>query len=669
MKKTPNTKWYVTNGIDTIQGQLEYVKNVHFDESGYATLSAPLVKIFSSEDDGGFGLPTNVFSYNANKYKVITDSTEAFNINLSALTGTQTSDGKGWLGNGGSTVWNNNNFFVAADDIYEYDASADNSTFTSRISGEHEYIELFQSRNTIVGAQTNVVKQYDTAYAGSNDLTLSENLEITGIKFSNSKIGIATRQRKNDGDALFIVWDGVSEGSNQQVPISDSFILSVAPFASSWVVFTSNGQILYFNGGGFSTLAELPGYRYEDELNSLTPSTAFDIGQNIHTEGDILYINVPTLPEFSRDNKPYRIGYHSGVWCYEPTMADPEYKLGLYHRHSLSNSKYVNETGTISSNVITFGSAHMLETGDRVWVNNSFDTLTAETMYYAVKVDSTSIKLATTYDNAINNTTVSIANGSTDMYFVKRYDYGIDLIRSIDLGLCRKFRQQATYNTTGVLPFFAGAKVRPSNVTSSRVSILNALAPKMENIGYLYTTKYSSSNKTDVYSGVVVKYKKLKDGDTIKVKAKTSDFEPIYVGNETLHDSSYTGEYVIWDRANRFTTTADLSNALKGHEVYIFEGAGCGQSAHIQSIENNGAGVYTVTLTEDMRGITSLATSCVVIDDYVYLGEVTKNDTAGVKSFGLGMKAKDMKVKLMLKGVNIKVSEIQAIDNQFELSL
>lgn len=669
MKKTPNTKWYVTNGIDTIQNQLEYVKNIHFDDNGYATLSAPLVRIFSSEDDGGLGLSTNVFSYAANKYKVITDSTEAFNINLSSLTGVQTTDGKTWLGNGGSIVWNNNNFFVAADDVYEYDASADNSTYTSRINAELEYLELFQSRNTIVGAQTNVVKQYDSSYASSNDLTLSENLEITGIKFSNSRIGIATRQKKNDGDALFIVWDGVSEGSNQQVPVSDSFILSIAPFSSSWIVYTSNGQILYFNGGGFSTLAELPGYRYEDELNSLTPSTAFNIGQNIHTEGDIFYINIPTLPEFSRENLPYRIGYSSGIWCYEPSMAEPEYKLGLYHRHALSNSKYVNETGTTSSNVVTFSTAHMLETGDHVWVNNAYDVIEAETMLYAIKVDSTSIKLATTYDNAVSDTALTIANGSFDMYFVKRYDYGIDLIRSIDLGLCKKFRQQATYNSTGVLPFFAGAKIRPNSVTSSRISVLNALAPKMENVGYLYTTKYTSSNKTDVYTGVVVKYNKLKDGDVIKVKAKTSDFEPIYVGDETLYDSSYTGDYVIWDRPDRFTTTADISNALKGHEVYIFEGAGCGQSSHIESIVDNGAGAYTVTLTDELRGITSLATSCIVIDDFVYLGEATKQDTAGVKTFGLGKKSKDMKVKLMLKGVNIKVSEIQAIDNQFELSL
>jgi hypothetical protein len=655
MIKIPNSekRFLVTTGLDARSGAIEYTKNIDFDEEGYVKLSPPMVKIYSSEDDAGLDLPIDVVPfYNSGSYFKILTTNKAYNITPSTISVAEDTGIASNPDNMRAFYWVSGLLFVGSDDVYSFNGSA----YTQRVNLQLEFLELFANRNTIVGTNTgSVIKQYDTSYANTVDLTIPANYDVKGIAYNNHKVGIIAKQSKNQGNGMFYVWDGSSTASNQAVAINDSFPIAVAAFKSSWIVVTLGGQVLYFNGGGFDKIADLPPYYFNDDLQSLPSNGDFNIGKTISTEGDVFYANLPSFPEVTRNNKAYRPFYSGGVYCYDP-------KVSLYHKYAPSYSSYVKEDGTASSDVITMASAHFMETGDEVWLSTDDQGLTGKRIYYAIKVSSTTLKLADTYEDAISNTSLTITDGTITLWFVKRKDFGIEAIRVNDLGCFTRTKDYEAYQTNGLYPYFLGSSVRPNNVGANRVYILNTLAPMMSNQGYL-VTKFESNQDEDMWQKVIVKHKKLKNGDKIIIKAKHQDFDPIIIGDSTAFGDSYSGDSVTWDSSgDTFTTGADLSTAEVGDEVHIFDGCGAGQSAHIQTITAM-SDQYSVELDEVLRGIENGKKSLAVIDRYKKYGTITSSTSLGNNSFIIGKKSKDIKCKVVLAGVDVKIEEIQMINS------
>lgn len=660
MIKIPQSdkKILVTNGVNSIQGAISYTKNIDLSERGCFKLSPPMCKIFSAEaSEGGdvdLDLPIDIFPYDDGDFKVITNN-RAFNFGLSTGSSSEDTGLTTWQDTTRVINWVGGDWYLNADDVYSFTGATGDTVYTSRINILLDYLELFTNRNTVVGVSaSNVLKQYNASYTNTVDLTIPENFTITGVAYSNNMMGIITRQSKNQGNAYFFTWDGATTSANSGYPVNDSYITSISAYKSSWVITTSAGQILYFNGGGFTELASLPTFRYEDDIINLGPSNSTSFGNVIDVDGDVVHLNVASLPEFSNNNRPYRPGFSSGVYCYDP-------EVSLYHKHAPSYSKYAAENGTVSSDVITLNT-HYMETGDEVWLRATDLGLIGQRVYYAIVLSPTTIKLADTYNDALSNTALSITDGTlNDLFYVKRTDYGVESVRLSHTGLVKKLRTFNGFEDSGVWPFFMGAEVRPNTVDSAPVSVLNALVPAMSNRGYIITSKFQSENLEDLWQGVAIKYKKLSPQSSIVVKAKVKDQESLIIGDMTLYNNSYTGPSITWDaNGTVFETSSDLSTVEVGDEVHIFVGAGAGQSAHIESITLAGS-TYQVTLDEKIRGITSNAKSCVSIDKWVKLGVITANDTDGVKKLLLTKSSPSMEIKLELRGVGVKVNEILLI--------
>jgi len=657
-----NKQILVTNGKESFQGTIAYTKNIDLDEDGYIKLSPPMVKIYSNEtSEGGdvdLDLPLDIFSYDDGAYKVITND-RAFNFSLTALDFTEDTGLTSWLNTSRVINWNNGNWFVNATNIYEYDGTNGNATYTSRISGELQYPELFTNKNTLVASNgSNLLKQYNTSYANTTDLTIPANFKISGTAYSNNFMGVITRQSKNQGNAYFFTWDGSTTSANAGYPVNDSFLTTIASYASSWVVMTSSGELLYFNGGGFESLGALPGFYTANDYISLGSGNFITMGKNIDVDGYGIYVNSPSLPEYSQNKKPYKPHVSGGVYFYDR-------KNGLYHRYSPSYSRYSENTGASLSNVITL-STHFLETGDEIWVDESSLVATSRTIYYAIKVSDTEIKLASSYDNAIAETNITLTDGNIGLYYAERKDFGVDSIRIQDLGLVKKARDYTGFLDTGILPTFMGASIRPNDLTGPRKNVLCALAPQISNRGYVVTGKFQTDSYEDTWQKIGVKYKKLSPQSSIIVKVKTKDEEPLIIGDETLYNDNYTGESVTWDSSRKnFVTSVDISDYEEGDEVYVFDGAGAGQSAHITNITADGA----VTLDEIIRGVTNGAKSCVMLSKYKKLGTIDADCTEGVKHFPLNSTSPSVEVKLELRGIGVTISEILVINKSHKPSV
>lgn len=653
-------KLIVTNGKNAYQGTIAYTKNIDLSEDGYVKLAAPLCRLYSSEDDVDFGLPIDIFrNFSGTGFKVLT-SGRFFNFTLSNLNFSQ--DASSVLPNDNSRVvqWVGGNWFIGADDVYEFTGATPDTVYTSKISAALEYIEVFVNRDSLVGTLgNNTLKQYDDTYANTTDLVLPQNFVITGTAFSNLQMGVVTRQGKNRGDAYFFLWDGSTSEADNGYPIDDPYILALRAYNSSWILITSGGELLYFNGGGFEQKGVLPIFDRDIQLISLGPNNSVDFGNIMDVNGDRVYVNCGSLPEISESMKPYLPFFSAGAFCYDP-------QHGFYHMHAPSYSEYSEEEGTVSSSVISFSESHYLETGDEVWCENGSLGLSDETIYYAIKQDDDSIKLAATYEDAMENTSIALTNGSIDLFFVKRLDFGIESMRLQDAGLVKNDRAFDGYYESGALSFFLGANIRPNNVAAERVKVLCAKIPIMSNRGYVVYSRFQTSAEDEMWQAVVVKHRRLKPGSSIVVKARTKDQDEIIVGSGSLYDAVYTGESVTWDsNGNYFETTADLTGADEDDEVHIFDGAGAGQSAQIQSIEKIGS-VWQVTLDEMIRGVSAGAKSCVCISAFRKLGVITSDDDSGMRRLPLGSPAESMDIKLELRGRKVAVKEVMPVSDDHQ---
>ena len=136
-----------------------------------------------------------------------------------------------------------------------------------------------------------------------------------------------------------------------------------------------------------------------------------------------------------------------------------------------------------------------------------------------------------------------------------------------------------------------------------------------------------------------------------------------------LADVSATAVPCTWTSNTTFTTTNDfsevvtyLSDTSNECEVEIIAGAGAGQMAQISTISFN-AGTYTVTLAEELDGITSGRVSDVMINNWKKLGEVTSEDNRGYKEFGVSSPSTWNEYKIELRGNETTIEEFQIINS------
>lgn len=651
-------KIFVANGKKAYQGIITATKNIDLSESGYIKLAAPMCRILSSNMTGLSGLANlvyDLFRWSAGNFKLLTAGTY-FNFSLATLNGVVTEEGSRSGSEGIRAVqWVGNEWFVnGVSNVESYNGSSVSSTWTTRISNNLGFIENFVSRNSLVGRDEdnyNIVKQYNSSFSGTTDLTLPANFVVTGIAYSGNQqqVAIATKQRKNEGKAVFVTWDGTTTAANAEVPVDDPYILDIAAYDTSWVILTFSGQLLIFNGGGFDELGHVAGFDRIQSFINLSPISLPVLGKIIHVSGNKIYLNLPSLPESSVDKKPYTPFAAGGVYCY-----DPEH--GLYHTASPSYSLYKSNSVTFTSNIGS-STSHGLETGDELWDGT--------TISYAIKVTDDTFKVATTYENAIVGTATTISDGSHAYFWVNRTDYGTDALKIEDLGVVKRHPDFTGYSSSGAIPFFAAAKLHPGNLGTTRISSFCAAVPIMHNRGHFVIGKWQSQNLEDSWHGVAIRYSKLKSQDMIIAKAKITENDPIVVGDQSLFSTAaYTGKGALWDGSGMyFTTTEDLTDAEIGDEVYVFAGPGAGQSAHIKEINGSVDDGWEVILDEKIRGTVSGRVSCVTIDHFKKLGVITKNDRGTTKKLYLKESGGSsiMETKVELRGIDVKVAGVLPI--------
>lgn len=668
--KIPQNNQYSQTNLSDLSGNVWYTRNINFDEKGYMKLSPRCVSVFSDnatdpDYDVDFESPTSIGRYGTSFYIGSTEQPFKSTFDVATFSTTQDTDTgtPGVLSSNSRGVWWQNRWYATTQTKLYY-KTVSSGTWTDTgitlTTGVPHPLVVFRNKNSLCVANGNTVKLLDTSHSTTVTLTIPADYEIISLAFSNNKIGIITRLSTTaDGqnqESYFFVWDGASATTSTGISVGSNLLVGIVSYRGSFVVLSKTGEFLYFNGGGFDTLGVLP---FMPKKRNWDSSDTY--GDIMITDGDQIFFNITgVLTETNIKQEKYQQNYPGGIWCYDKDV-------GLYHQYSPSISPLtqvsVLDSGvSTSTGIFTVNSGNIPDTGNPIKyvfnTNIEIGGLKAGTVYYIIKINSTSFKLATTKQNAIDGNFITITStGDTTNYFLALYlrDYGQTFLLQSN-GIVTTKQNSLIYER-----LIFGARLY--NLTGSTQNSLQMATTEFDNIGYAVTPKLLSQNVEDLAEKVYIKYSPLKSNDSITLKIKYEDIAGIPVSSTQVPSTG------TWTDENTLTTTVDISEVYnylqdteKECEIEIISGAGGGQLAKISSISYL-AGTYTINLASDIEGASSSRTCNFIIDNFVELGTITSDDTNGYKEFSISKSSKWFKIKTIMKGTDITIEELEFINN------
>lgn len=641
-----------------LAGELFVTKNIDLTKQGHIKLAHPSVTIMSTDNDADMNQVDSMFKGGS---EIFVNSKYPFsgNIGLEVLASHKTDtncpspgvEEDGIFFNGKEVVTDGTQIF------YHPTFNTWTAVSLSSVGMSSSFpscLDVFVAFNSLlVGNGNKVFKVNSSWVVDTNPLVLPSDYNVTSICSNNNTVYIATRHISN-GEAKLFLWDGTSASHNGSFGVGTYEISSCKKYKSSCALITSRGQLLQFNGGGFTELGNLPVYYSDrDWGNSLNDHDNIS-NRGMVVDVDKIYLRFDSeIQSAINAYNPYFVG---GIWCYDP-------ENGLYCINTPSFTKvssygFPTTNVNISTNVITVASAPI--TGTPLFFRPSaFGTiggLVDRKIYYIIQVDSTHVKLASSLYNALNNIEIDLTStgdtGQTLDYFLVN-DYGFSY--SSDRGAIEILTDTIGYLRDKNDKVVYTSKLQGKQATTIKYCV-NSITPLLPNRGYFITPKLTSPNLEDNFNTVSIKYLPLKTDESIIIKYKNIDKLNIPFG---AFDNRQTID-ATWVDTNTFTTTLDMSNASVGDEVEIVRGVGAGCLLHIETLSNN-AGTWTVNLTEPFIFASANDIMSFYVNNWTILDTITSANQNGqeFKNIPLDKSSKFVQLKVELRGVDVDIEELQ----------
>lgn len=672
MIQIPNTEsktWQQANNSDLF-GNIASTRNITFDKKGYLRLSNASRAALSSASDADLD-EAAVFIRSADHGFWAGTHDAAFEINKDTILGVapaqEVTAGVPLGDTQTDATFASGLLIVTQDtDVDYYDPAANtwtdtNITLTATAGSQHP-IEKFISLASVAIADVNTVKLYASPFTATPTLqvtlTILADFYVTSLCYFNQNLYIGTINRYG-GHAMLYVWNGYGTAAQSAYEVDAGAVWDVCVHEDSVVLLTSRGQLLRFNGSGFTQLDAFPTFYTE-----IVPSDETNIAMYhncLKSAGDVLFIN------FSGSDATQKVtGQPDGVWCYDSSLGF------MYHRYALSSAEAVRNTIAdtainATTNAITVTAAPLTGT-EVLLLKSSYPAvpggLQYDKTYYVIKIDATTIKLATTRTLALAGTPVDItsapASGNGILVFFPRYDYGQSVASSRSVAILPIERNIAKPEY-GTEILYGGELAKSDNST---LDYIGTVSTAIENRGSFVTPKIVSQNVTDVFNLITLKFAQFKtDTDKIVIKYRTEDDMRTFVKFDA---DRWTA---TWTSTTTFTTTeVEFANAVVGDEVEFLRGGGSGITAHITVITSN-AGTYTVTIDEAYEYYTTGDIAQFTFHNWIKWKTITYGDdnaNQGFLSEQLGVPGKFLQIKVELRGVQTTVEEL-TVDNKYQL--
>lgn len=685
-----STKEFVQDNSSDRKGNVHITKNINFDDKGYLKLSDRTRVLGDSStmtDLGSGNAPVRVIEGYDYKLWAISDKNVYFTSDIGSaqeltswtkdtatdfptLSSIRESDMLKLDFNDGSGTGEVILITDGTSTVYQRDNSGYSELDFTEVA---ELLCVFESEQALAVSEDNIVRLFDL-YSGellpTVELVLPAALNVTTMAYSNSRLYIGTRDTLG-GRAIIFEWDGSTATANAGYTTPANAIFSMDTYQNGVAFVDSNGDLWYCSGG-IQKIDSFPrhiNHKFEFLSNSITTRAIFHRG--LVCDDDKIYISINAQRPTSGDNPPkyWSSDFPSGVWCYTP-----ETKLQLKYTIGESRQETTDDIATSSVNtttdVITVAGATVPETGTPCfyYASTPITELANSTKYYVIHVSDTTLKLATTYENAINGMNIDLTGtGSNTQYitFNPVSDFGSIYGRYGGIKMTNKTPELNGISSDANNEILIGGRIQSGTSTSTSTIGIHTSQAGQENRGYWITPKMESQNILDKYTALVKKFNPMiTPEDKIIVKYRTED--NTLLENAVEVDSS--PESITWVDSGTFTSTSDLSNVVVGNEVEFISGVGAGYLAHITSISED-EGTYTISIDETVHGVSEDDRAVAIFANWVKLGTVTTDSESndyGYEKFRVDQNAKWIQFKFELRGEEITVEEI-LVDNQNHL--
>lgn len=657
--------WSQPNTSDLF-GNVFVTKNITFDQRGYLMLSNSPRAVITAETTDFNNVASIIHSRDYDYFVATWDS--AWSVDDAPLS--ESPDLIVTAGVPSTDIQTSVEYFgglmvVTQDtDVDYYNPVANTWTDTNITltnNGQHPAVHML-SLNALGIANVNTIGLYANPITATpsliRTLVIPTDFEITQVVYFNQNYYIGT-QNVVGGLAAMYVWNGQGTAAQQVYKVNSNIIFSLAVHKNSVFALLGNGALMKFDGGGFSFAAGLPIY-YTDM--ALTDYLNISLYKDIMRSNDyVLYINFS-----NSENTQNALTFQpDGVWCYDE-------EVGLYHRYSNTISTPLWDTipttdVNTTTNEITVTTAPV--TGTEVYYEANgaavLTPLTDHGKYYVINVNATTIKLASTYTNALAGTAIDLTGtGSSfqELIFFPNIDFGQffaarpTAVQTIDIPTADR-----QYGTDILWGTEVGRRDNPSEYGTLMTSSVG-----LSSRGYFITPKIVSTNVTDQYDLLTLKFLPFtSDIDKIIIKTRTTD------DMRDVIDTTGTNWSITWASSTTFTVTEPFdtwATAEVGDEVEILKGAGGGLLAHISDISEAG-GTYTVTLDESYPDYASGDTGKAVFRNWKKFATISYGDSNAEQHFlaeHLGLSGEFLQLKVELRGVNVKIMEL-LVDNIYRL--
>jgi len=663
-----NRRWTQLNS-GKVFGSLYSTRNINFDEEGFLKLARKPVALLSSVTSFGALISHDYLNVSGITGYYMMTSSHIFYNQTGTINSPTDIDGSGHNGgiNNDGLIWQQR-WYISQSSSFSYYGigPAWTTGLGSLTSGNPHPLCVFTNLNNLTVGDGNQVKLYSTSHSLVRTLDLPSNFEVRWMVWRNNNLYIGTRNISG-GKAMLFVWDGSSSQASGGYEWDGAWFFSGCRYGSSIALMSSNGQLVKFNGAGFDVLASLPVY-----YSSLSwyDGQGYVNGRMAHrgmvADGDVIYLNIDTTVAGSTlylQNSP------GGLWQYDP-------QVGLYHKAGWPSNKlysYTNPTVDYTTDTVTFGTAFTSPTGTIVNYTGNVGGLVTSSIYFIIRMSSTSIKLARTYADAITGTAIDItSNGSSSKFTFQENDeagrvFGsstqvgaVALISDLDADI-------STFNQVDKSTLIYGNRIVDDNQLASYSPVLASLAVGF-NVGNFTTQRIFSANVTEAFSKLIEKFSRLwEDCDSITVKYRTKEGR----GMPIKGIGSY---YAMWVTSTQFTTTQDLRYVMDGDEIEFIDGRASGYTVHVSGTPTNISGTYTVNIDEALPNVAASDKSSYIIDNFrkINQGKVNASSVQSIKNFAEFITAAKMpwaQFKFELRGVSEPtIEETQVINSVHQAS-
>ena len=583
MKLPKEHKWSQLNQGD-IFSALHSTMAATFDSLGKAQFSKKTFAIFSSDTNSNFDYPLAINYYNGN-YVVLT-SDEIFEGSIDGDDFTEIS-GTPTLSTGSDALVIFGLYHVTTNNnLSSWDNSSWVNNLASLTGGVPHPMESFDSLSTykLAIGNGNKVGLYDSSYNKStSELILPEEQQVTTVRYRNGYLYVGTKHL-NGGDAKVYIWNGDGNAAQYEAPTGASWVFSMTDYGTTVAAVTSQGQIGEVLGGTFKEIAAFPVYYAPDKRwqGSGGYVNGKVMNRGMATVGKRIYIVIEG--EVDSGFMPEMRG---GLWVFDPN-------IGLYHRATLSSTRFKKKAVTTSNNVFTVTEDHDLKDGDGVQFSagSGITGITDGVIYYVKVTGADTFKLARSRHSLMNEEYMEVSGNSlsTNLIFVPNNDVGDQYFNGP--GAVAK----TVYNETPLKLWESevifGSRVQNINGTPGPY-VLNGFTPSL-NVGQLEFQRLYGQSIQDAWDKLhsyldgidldneelIVKFRKDE-------KIETPLMDAIWVNENQIRSVLASRVADPWE---------DISN---GDEVVLIEGIGRGYSAHVTHIDVS-AKTFTLTLDESI---------------------------------------------------------------------